>query len=145
MQNEILFFDSSALIKKFIDEKGTSQVNHLMNSCSLILISDLTIIECITIARRYLNERLIDLELFNHLKREILSEMSSMETISPNKVILSASISILDNFYIKTLDNIQLASALNSEFNIDGFVSSDIKLNRIAEKLNFNVINPILK
>jgi len=53
------FFDTSALIKNYIEEIGSDYVSGLMDGAVKIFVSSITIIECYSTLRRILLEKLI--------------------------------------------------------------------------------------
>ena len=48
----ILFIDSSALIKRYIEEQGSKTVENLTDEAREILISEVTKLECLSAIRR---------------------------------------------------------------------------------------------
>ncbi|RKX70523.1 MAG: VapC toxin family PIN domain ribonuclease, partial [Spirochaetes bacterium] len=66
------FFDTSALIKNYIEETGSEKVSALMEEADEIFVSKITIIECFSTLKRILSERLISKSDYIRLKKEIL-------------------------------------------------------------------------
>ena len=67
------FFDTSALIKNYIDEPGSTSVSELMNQSDLVYVSEITLLECFSTLRRILLENLFTPEEYENVKTEIKS------------------------------------------------------------------------
>ena len=57
----ILFFDTSALIKRYLNEVGTEKVESLFESATLIIVSSTAQLECASAFQRLLKTKFIDL------------------------------------------------------------------------------------
>ena len=139
----ILFFDTSALIKRYVSEAGSQKVDELFDTASQIVISPITKIESISCIRRLQEENLISVEDFNRLKNEIEFDFKFFTVLSLHQTIEDKAISLIEKYQLKTLDSIQLASCLSQKDIIHSFVVSDTKLKRCALSENINVIDPI--
>lgn len=70
----IYFLDTSALIKRYVQEKGSNIVDNLMESADEIFISAITRIESISAARRLLKERSLSKSDFSVFKDNLASD-----------------------------------------------------------------------
>ena len=75
------FFDTGALIKKYIEEPGSEHVSRLMDQASEIYVSEITIIECFSTLRRILLEKLISIDEYEILKKEIAYDFGYFQQI----------------------------------------------------------------
>ncbi|MHB1275607.1 MAG: type II toxin-antitoxin system VapC family toxin [Candidatus Humimicrobiaceae bacterium] len=133
------FIDTSALFKRYIIEKGTELLDNIFNQDSAFYISDITIIELISNLKR---KNVITGELDNTIYAKIKSEFFNdiAQGIIKTSGILSATIieaiNLIDESYLTPLDSIQLATALQLNFEQGDivFVCSDKKLAKLAEK-----------
>ncbi len=137
-----LYFDTSALVKKYISETGSDNVDKLLFSASEIYISIIGHVEAISSFRRLLHEREIDEKDYNQLKLEIEQDFQFFNVVDVSFEIVFSAIKTIDKYQLKSLDSIHLASAISMKRNIDYFVSSDQKLLNAAKKEGFKVINP---
>lgn len=137
------FFDSSALIKYYIEEEGSDKVVNLILNATSIYISKLSIVECISVLRRAYKENRISKESYDYTKSRMITELSGMYLLDVDDSIISNVIEILDSFQMKTLDAIQLASVYFCESKVDFFVLSDNKLLKNAERIGIRTINPL--
>ncbi len=139
----IYFFDTSALIKRYVQEKGSNIVDNLMESADEIFISAITRIESISAARRLLEERSLSKSDFNVFKDNLASDFPFFTVVDFSEYIEKKAIELIEKYQIKTLDAIQLACCLAERENIDHFVTSDVKLERTALEVGIDIINPL--
>ena len=133
------FFDTSALIKNYVEETGSEKVSALMEEADEIFVSEITIIECFSTLKRILSERLISESDYIRLKKEIQYdfEFFSRVGLSPKNCE-----PLIDEYQLKTLDSIQLAASLSVSDEIDAFICCDKKLLKAAEAENLETLNP---
>ncbi|RKX87472.1 MAG: hypothetical protein DRP58_02705 [Spirochaetes bacterium] len=136
------FFDTSALIKNYIEEIGSDHVSGLMDSAAEIFVSTITIIECYSTLRRILVEKLITEDEYSHLKKKIAYDFDFFNKIEFENSTEKCE-QLIDAYQLKTLDSIQLAASLTVLDEIDNFVCCDIKLLNAAERENLDILNPI--
>lgn len=136
-----LFIDTSALIKNYIEEKGSTGLSDLMYQADEIFISLVTPIECIATIRRILVDKRITEDMYRTLKDEIFYDIKYFQVLD-NKNALQYCEPIIDRYQLKTLDSIQLSSALYVKDKIMTFVCCDNKLNKAAEAEKLEIINP---
>ena len=136
------FFDTSALIKNYIEEIGSDYVSGLMDGAVKIFVSSITIIECYSTLRRILLEKLITEDEYLHLKNEITYDFGFFNKIEFENITEKCE-QLIDVYQLKTLDSIQLAASLTVSEEIDTFVCCDIKLLNAAARENLDILNPI--
>ena len=139
----IYFFDTSALIKRYIQEKGSNIVDNLMESADEIFISAITRIESISAARRLLEERSLSKSDFSVFKDNLASDFPFFTVVDFSDYIEKKAIELIEKHQIKTLDAIQLACCLAVKEDIDHLVTSDVKLAKTASDVGIDIINPL--
>jgi predicted nucleic acid-binding protein len=139
----IYFFDTSALIKRYVQEKGSNIVDNLMESADEIFISAITRIESISAARRLLEERSLSKSDFSVFKDNLASDFPFFTVVDFSEYIENKAIELIEKHQIKTLDAIQLACCLAVKEDIDHLVTSDVKLERTASEVGIDIINPL--
>ena len=137
-----LFFDTSALIKKYIDEKGSDKVDELFNNAENIYVSNITEIETLSTFKRLQIENEITEEEYLNLKKEIDIDFNSFEILELDYEIINCSKEVIDKYQLKSLDSIQLGSLLVIKEIIDYFIVCDKKLLEAGKKEKINTINP---
>jgi len=136
------FFDTSALIKNYIEEKGSQKVEEILKSADSVFVSSVTVIEESSTLRRLLNQKMLTLKEYELISDEIKFDLKYFHTVPLDDEIINLSIDIIIKFQLKTLDSIQLACAIALQNEIANFVCCDLKLNNAAAKAGLKVINP---
>lgn len=138
----ILYFDTSALLKKYISENGSEIVDNLFMTSSEIIISKIGQIESISAFRRLLIEKEIEQKDYEMLKRELNYDFQFFSVLNMTEGIISSSIEMIDKYQLKTLDSIHLGSVVSVKNQIDCFVCCDYKLRNAAQKEGIKIKNP---
>lgn len=136
------YYDTSALIKNYIDEAGSECVSNLLDQSDIVFVSEITLIECFSTLKRILLENLITQKDYDFVKDEIKKDFKYF-TILDIETAIPECERLIDQYQLKTLDSIQLSSALNIESRLDGFVCCDKKLIGVVEKEKLKIINPL--
>ena len=137
-----LYFDTSALVKKYISETGSENADKLFLSASEIYISIIGHVEAVSSFRRLLLEKEIKKKDYELLKSEIAQDFKYFNVIDVSSEIVYDAVKVIDKYQLKSLDSLHLAAALAVKTDIDYFISSDQKLLKAAENEGFKVINP---
>jgi predicted nucleic acid-binding protein len=138
----ILFFDTSALIKRYISEAGSNKVDELFEIAENIIVSPVTKIETHSTIKRLLTTNLISEEDYKTVKSNLDTDFKYFTVVSLNEKIEKEAIKLIEKYQLKTLDSIQLASVIYRKIDISGFIVSDVKLKNAAEAENIEVIDP---
>jgi hypothetical protein len=157
------FLDSSALVKRYHQERGTAWVQSLTEPRShpAIYISQLAHVEVIAALRRVgraqrLHPSSVD-ALINHFMRHISASSHTRSTpayllvpLSPATLALAAN--LCSRYWdiapapLRSLDAIQLACALATTASISDelvFVTADTRLGTVAGNEGMRVVNPL--
>ncbi|KUH34749.1 hypothetical protein APY94_00800 [Thermococcus celericrescens] len=136
---EVAFFDTSALVKHYHVERGSSIVNELMETY-IVAISELAIVEMTSaLMRRHLSGELKKSTLEWALER-FYSDLEDYVVVPISSETISLATSLVIKHGLKTLDSLQLASALRIKDEAKVFVTFDEKLKNAAEKEGFTVL-----
>ncbi len=136
---EVAFFDTSALVKHYHLERGSSVVNELMETY-IVAISELAIVEMTSaLMRRHLSGELRRSNLEWALER-FYSDLENYVVVPISSETISLATSLVIKHGLKTLDSLQLASALRIKAEARVFVTFDEKLKKAAEKEGFKVL-----
>jgi predicted nucleic acid-binding protein len=148
-----LFLDTNALVKLYHIETGSQQLLNFIEKNSqwlIITITDLSEIEFhSSFLKRVRMGEISKIEVINIFKY-LYDDLRQFNIIEINNDIMKFAIELLDfkatNHSLRTLDAIQLSSAIlsNSIVTIDYFISSDLKLNKIAQEY-FKIFNPAIE
>ena len=137
-----LFIDTSALIKKYIDEIGSDKIDDLMDKADTIYISAITEIEAYSTFKRLLVENAISKNDYKTLKNEFYIDSNYYTTVEFYINVINNAKILIEEHQLKTLDSIQLGSALLINDEIDYFVVCDEKLSKSGKQEKLIIINP---
>lgn len=143
----LCYFDTSALLKKYVVEEGSSAVRSLFENREMITsTSSITCVEgCHVICRKGAEER-IPRKILQKLLREFLRDMAEIKIINYSPLVIKMAQKIIKAHVVKTLDAIHIASALILKRSGDlkiNFVSSDDQQTKIAAHYKLHIVNPM--
>ncbi len=118
-----IFFDTSALAKRYLLEPGSEEVMKLFSRGYNISISVTCIPEMIRTLNRLRVERKFDLEVHGSLKKNFLSDVAHLSIIEFNPDMIAEIIFCIEKTSLRTLDAIHVGSARFAR--ADLFVSTD--------------------
>jgi hypothetical protein len=127
-----LFFDTSALIKRYVNEDGSAKVDELFESASHILVSSVTKIEAFSALRRLEAEKHITRSEFKTLGNELENDFSFFSVMPLSPEVEASAVQHI----------IQFASCLAVKDVIDFFVAADARLVKAALRQKLKVIDP---
>lgn len=144
---ETLFFDSSALVKRYIAEPGTDRVLALLEGRSRVAVSRLAHVEVVsTVVRRARGGDLAQdhaSSVLATLEEELRSRFSVVEVHAPT---LTRAVDLVKAHGLRAADAVQLACALaaasgvpRSEFQV---VCSDATLSKAAMAEELRALDP---
>ena len=133
-----IFLDSSALVKRYIQEEGTSEVNELCRDASEIAVSIICITEVLSACNRLVREKLINKKQYSLIKNEFLLDIDTASIIDLNSDVIGNAIACLESGSIRSMDALHIGTALL--YDCDDFVTCDIKQKDIARKMGLKVV-----
>lgn len=137
-----LFFDTSALIKNYIQESGSDRVDSLLSEAEIIYVSSILEIETVSTFKRLQIEKAITENEYKILKREFETDYNYFITADLTINVIEKAKTVIEKYYLKSLDAIHLAAATLLADEIDYFICCDEKLLKAAEKEGIKIINP---
>jgi predicted nucleic acid-binding protein len=146
------FCDSSAIVKRYVNEIGSNFVDGLadLKSGNVILLARITRVEVVSaIARRLKNGSVTAADAQNAVAAFQHDLTNNYFTVEITPVLLSVAMSLATRHALRGYDAVQLAAALeaNDERIANGLppltlVSADTDLNAAAQAEGLNVENP---
>jgi uncharacterized protein len=146
------FFDSSSIVKNYVQEVGTNWVKVIFNSLQTTTIYSVEISEVEVVAafaRKLKGNKLTQLDAnvaTNQFKVDFLKDFRIVEV---DKILLKSAVQIAEKHSLRGYDAVQLASALEVENELTSlnlpsliFVSADNELNNSAKSEGLTVENP---
>lgn len=141
-----LFFDTSALVKRYYDEPGTAVVDRLVESEETkVVLTAITVIEAVSAFRRKYNRDDIPEKVIDELLTAFFEEaLSSFLIVSTEEALFTHSFDLILEDDLRTLDSLQLSAALavSEEVGEMTFVSADKELVSVASKRGAETFNP---
>jgi len=148
----IFFFDTSALVKRYVYENGSGWVKDTtsLENNNPIILSHITWVEVLSAFTRLNREkRLSEVDLDESIEIFQYDWNFQYNSIEVDDFIIKQSGNLVKKYPLRAYDSIQLASALklNSVFLITTpsayhFVSADKRLIDVAQKEGLETINP---
>ncbi|MDX1959148.1 MAG: type II toxin-antitoxin system VapC family toxin [Leptospiraceae bacterium] len=126
------FFDTSSLVKKYIDETGSDTVTVLFENSDEVVLSPITRIEFLSAMQRLVNSNILTQENYKIALSEFTQDSVEFEYIKFDSILEEHVYEVIKKYGLRSLDGIQLASAKIS--NADQFITSDTKLFEAALK-----------
>lgn len=146
------FCDSSAIVKRYVNETGSNFVDNLadINIGNLILPARITRVEvAAAVARRLKNGNVTTADAQNALAAFQYDLTNNYFTVEVTPVLLTRAVGLATKHALRGYDAVQLAAALeaNDETTTNGLspitlVSADTELNIAAQAEGLNVENP---
>ena len=118
-----IFFDSSALAKRYVEEKGSDRVQAILSSTSVLAVSVICIPEIVSALCRRRRERKVSTQEYQNVKASLLSDIDDATVIGITEEVIAQAVALLEQFPLRSADALHVACA--SEWSTDLFVSAD--------------------
>ena len=132
-----LFCDTSAFIKRYVDEPGSERVLDLTASAEEIGLSVLIIPESISTLRRLVRENRMSEVDYRSLKAAILIDVADADVCDLTPTVIGYTIKCLERSQLRALDAIHIGSAC--AYRPDLFISADRRQIKGAENEGLRV------
>jgi predicted nucleic acid-binding protein len=119
----LVFFDSSAFVKRYIHESGTDQVLDWCDKATEIGLASIILPEIISAFCRLRRESLISEVQYRQLKSLLFADIEDAALCDLAPTVLAQTISALENNKLRAMDAIHIASAVIMKADI--FISAD--------------------
>ena len=140
----MIYLDSSALVKRYLEEDGSDKVQLLFSDMDIVFVSRLAYHETLSAITRRRRSGDISDRNFRRIKEQFKSDGESLTIVEIRSEVLQFTDTIIDRYALKGADSIRLSSALwlkkmvNSEV---AFVASDEALLDAAQKEKLKTVN----
>lgn len=118
-----LFVDSSSFAKRFIQEKGSEQLDEFLQQASELAVCVILVPEIISALNRRLREHAITIEDYRRAKKLLLNDVKDAAVLQLTPAVISRSVYLLESSTLRAMDALHVACAL--EWEADLFVTSD--------------------
>jgi predicted nucleic acid-binding protein len=138
----ILYLDTSALVKLYIEETGFTIIRNLVNNSDIVATSKISYVETSAAFVRNREESAITEKNYHQVIRDFKADWDACYTIEISESILYLAGDLTDIHKIKALDAIHLASSLILSRRLQDpvvFACWDSLLWKAAKKEGFNM------
>ena len=132
-----VFFDSSALVKRYVLEKGTETVLSICEEASELGLSVVCYPEIISALCRLRRESQIEGPQYVAAKQGIALDLRDVAVCNITEMTVLQSILLLEENTLRAMDAFHIAAAL--EWRADLFVSGDLHQIKAAKKAGLKV------
>jgi len=132
-----VFLDSSALVKRYIEEPGSGRIAELMHKASEIAVSIICVPEVISACNRLVREKKITADQYKWIKKEFLLDLGEVIVIDLSNEIIGRAIQCLEKGATRSLDALHVASAVEIKSKL--FVTADERQRVIARRMGLKV------
>ena len=149
------FFDSSALVKRYRSEDGTTEVDRILREPDAgYFIARLAVVEVQRALARTVRDGEISAQEFDALRDRLYQDLGHrrLRIVRLREFHFHSAVRLIRKYappqhtpLLRSLDTIHLAAALDvhQRSNLDHFVSADKDLCAVAKAENLSVINPV--
>ncbi len=132
-----LFLDSSALMKRYIPERGTERVIAACSEADEVLLSVLAAPEVVSAFNRLRRQGDITPGEYGSLKQRLMLDLGHVTTIELSPAIVARTLACLEQAPLRASDAVHLASAV--ETSPDLFLTGDRRQFHAAEAIGLPV------
>lgn len=132
-----VFFDSSALAKRYIDENGSDRVQVVLSSASVLAVSVICVPEIVSALCRRRRERKLSSEEYRSAKAAMLADIDDATVLAITEEVVARALALLEQFPLRSADALHIACA--SEWSTDLFVSADDRQCQAAKACGLRV------
>jgi predicted nucleic acid-binding protein len=140
----MVYLDSSALVKRFVAEKGSNYVDHILRRHRPIATSRLSYLEICSCLARLKRQGSVSAKAHAAVSKQLEKEFLSYRKIELTSELFEIARSFVERYPLRSLDAIQLASAARLK-RVAGdlliFAGADRRLLEAASAEGFQVVD----
>jgi len=127
------FFDSSAFAKRYIEERGSDEVDDICRATDRLALSSICVPEIISALNRRVREKKVSRADYVTIKARLLDDVRDVELINITDDVIAHSMLILEQNPVRAMDSLHIACA--HAWTTDVFVTADGDQAKAAHKL----------
>jgi uncharacterized protein len=132
-----VFFDSSALVKRYLTEAGTAEVLAWCDEASELALSVIAIPELISAFRRLVREGRLTEAQYAQVKQDLRADLADALLCDTSAQVVQRAIDALEATALRGMDAVHIGAALVS--GADVFVSADARQSAAATRFGLRV------
>lgn len=117
------YLDSSAFAKRFVNEAGSDQVEHICAQASQLGLSVICVPEIVSALNRRKRDRSLTADQYAEAKRRLLDDIRDADIVNLAAPVIGSAMAVLESNPVRAMDALHVACAL--EWGARLFVSSD--------------------
>jgi uncharacterized protein len=133
-----IFFDSSALAKRYISEPGSEKVNALCKEASQVAASLICVPEIISTFARLKRELKLTSIQYKQGKQALLEDIADITICLLTPAVIKTSLGVIETSPVRAMDALHVACAL--EWQTELFVSADQRQLTAAKKSGLKIL-----
>jgi hypothetical protein len=133
-----VFFDSSALVKRYIREKGTDEVLARCDQATELAVATIAWPELVSAFRRLVRENRLEETRYRALKADLAADLADAVLCEISPQVVQRAITALEAHPLRAMDALHVAAALVGTADI--FVSADARQCAAAAALGLEVV-----
>jgi hypothetical protein len=118
-----VFFDTSALVKRYLDEPGSIRVLEICREADSLVVSVICLPEMVSMLNRLIRQGTLSAQTYHQTKSLMLSDLEDADICNLTPEVIGRAIQCLENHPVRGMDGLHLGCALI--VGPDLFVSSD--------------------
>jgi predicted nucleic acid-binding protein len=134
-----VFFDTSALTKRYVEEEGSDKVRTLCAEADALGVSVLVVPELISTLCRLVREGRLSARDYQSLKSAVQADLADADLCDLSQEAFEQAVRCLEGHPLRTLDSLHVGSAL--VYQPDLFVSADRRQAEAASREGLAVID----
>jgi predicted nucleic acid-binding protein len=133
-----VFFDSSALVKRYVDEAGTAEVLAWCDEATELALSVIAVPELISAFRRLVREGRVTESQYAQLKLDLLTDLADALLCDTSPQVVQRAIDALEAATLRGMDAVHVGAAIVCS--ADVFVSADARQGAAAANFGLRVV-----
>ena len=131
-----VFFDSSALVKRYIEERGSPEVESILRQTSSLGVSIICYPEIISALCRLKRERILSPRKYVSVRTALMEDLADATICTIAPAVIKHSVALLESNTLRAMDSLHIGCAL--VWGADLFVSADVRQIAAAKRAGLN-------
>lgn len=134
-----VFFDSSALVKRYIDEQGTAQVLAWCEQATELAVAVIAVPEIVSAFRRLVREDRLSEAQYAALKADLRADLADAVVFEISPQVVHRAVAALEEQPLRAMDALHVGAAIVAC--ADAFVSADARQCAAATRAGLRVVS----
>jgi predicted nucleic acid-binding protein len=133
-----VYFDSSALVKRYLDEPGTDEVLAWCDKATALVVAVIAVPEIVSAWARLVREGRLDAAEYAALKAELAADLVDAWLCEVSPPVVQRAIAALEAHPLRAADALHIGAALVADVAV--FVSADARQSAAAAEFGLQVV-----